>query len=276
MIERVGGESRPPRTITDIQADAAIIKATDGEDPRFARLMASHLEDGLVIATALRNQEIDVFTGADLIATQRAKAEKDGIIDPMTGLYTKVAFEFRLESELARARRDKSPTAIAYLDLDDFSMVNNEESHEHGHTVLSVLGNILRSDVRASDLIGRCGGEEIVVALPNATEEQAKSRLDQIREDLPDKVNQGIVEHGFTLEKRITASIGIAEVQFTDPFAGGPTSIDMRKLLEIGDQRMRMAKIMGKNRIVGSEEEKQFRNNPALMEIGRQGKYRIH
>lgn len=277
MIENYSGVPAPtPRNLKDVRRDINLIEATDGSDPRFARLIASHLDDSLILAEAIHRQEVTIFEGAHMMAVQKAKAEKNGIIDPMTGLYMKAAFELQFESELARARREKRPTAIAYLDLDDFSMVNNEESHEHGHTVLRVVGGILRADIRTSDLSGRVGGEEIVIVLPNTTEEQAKQRLSEIGSELPDRVSEGLLEHGITLEKRITASIGIAAITFDDPLSDSPTSVDMRKILDRGDQRMRMAKIMGKNRVVGSEEEAHFRSDPKLMDVGRTGKYRIH
>jgi diguanylate cyclase (GGDEF)-like protein len=276
MKENNRGVTAPTRKLADVRRDIEQIQATDGQDPRFANLVASHLQDSLILADAIRGQEVEVFEGANMIALKQAKAEKNGMIDPMTGLYLKTAFELQFESTLARSRRERKPTAIAYLDLDDFSMVNNEESHEHGHTVLKVVGRILREDIRTSDLSGRVGGEEIVIVLPNATEEQAKQRLSEIGSELPDRVSEGLIEHGITLEKRITASIGIAAITFDDPLSDSPTSVDMRRILDSGDQRMRMAKIMGKNRVVGSEEEAHFRTDPQLMEVGRTGKYRIH
>lgn len=277
MTEHLYGDpAQSPRTIQHIRAETDHILTTESSDPRFAQIVVTHLKDSLLIAEAVRSQQIDVFDAAKILAVRQAKAEKDGIIDPMTGFYMKAAFELQLEAALAHARREEKPTAIAYIDLDDFSMVNNEESHEHGHTVLRVLGTILRTDVRASDLTGRCGGEEIVVVMPNMTEAQAKKRMDGLRKELPDQVAAGLQAHGITLEKRITASIGVADVRFADPKSDSPTAFAMRQVLDQGDQRMRMAKILGKNRVVGSEEEARFRSNPDLMAIGRTGKYRIH
>ena len=274
MTELYGGDF-PRRTIKDILAETEAIRTVEYQDPRFAGLVDGQLEDAYLIADAIQRGAIDSSKGAVLWAIKGARAEKDGVIDEMTGLYTKGRFEAKLETELVRAKRTGTPTAIAYIDLDDFSLVNNQESHEQGHAVLGEVGHVLRSSIREYDLAGRCGGEEIVLALANTTETQATDRLEVIRQELPERVIAGLQSRGVQFDRRITASVGVAEIAFDDPRSEEPTSIAMRKLLDRADQRMRMAKVAGKNRVVGSHEEEAFRHDPQFMRIGRTGKYRI-
>jgi diguanylate cyclase (GGDEF)-like protein len=101
--------------------------------------------------------------------------------DSLTGLLNHVAFKLRLETEVTRSRRADEPLSLAMLDIDHFKRVNDIHGHPQGDRVLKSLSQLLRTRLRKSDIIGRYGGEEFVVAMPNTPPSLAGKILDELR-----------------------------------------------------------------------------------------------
>jgi len=101
--------------------------------------------------------------------------------DGLTGLLNHTNCKKRLEIELSRARREKSPLAFAMLDIDHFKRVNDTYGHPAGDRVLKSLANMFKQRLRKYDTVGRYGGEEFVVILPDTTLAAAKVIMDQLR-----------------------------------------------------------------------------------------------
>lgn len=140
-----------------------------------------------------------------------------------------------LQREVLHADRYKTPLTISMLDIDHFKLVNDTYGHAVGDDVLCELSNILKEYVRTPDIVGRIGGEEFLILLPNssaqAASEQAMRLCKQIR------------EHGMDLKGdpvHMTVSIGIAEYQI------GSESWD--KLLNRADAALYQAKNDGRDR----------------------------
>ncbi len=139
----------------------------------------------------------------------RARLLRSGFTDVLTGWNNRRYLQVRLSEELARARRDASSLVCLMLDVDHFKRVNDTWGHAAGDAALRELANRIDSQVRASDVAVRYGGEEFVVLMPD-TDTVSGERL-------AERVRRVISATPFNLpckeEVTITASIGIAGVR---------------------------------------------------------------
>jgi diguanylate cyclase (GGDEF)-like protein len=158
------------------------------------------------------------------------------ITDNLTGLYTRNYFMKALQEEFAKAKRYGTDLSYLMIDLDNFSLVNNQYGHNEGDRVLRVVAQTIQKSVRGVDIVGRWGGEEIIVILPNTNGMSAKIVAERILNNL-----RGIKVDGDRY--RITASIGVASNDLDNP-------VDLHDLAEKADQAETYAKRNGKNRVV--------------------------
>jgi diguanylate cyclase (GGDEF)-like protein len=135
---------------------------------------------------------------------------------------------------MARSQRQGWDMAVAMVDIDRFKQVNDTHGHAMGDRVIKSLARLLESSLRTEDLVGRYGGEEFVVAFSNCNVQQAVQRLNALREDFAQIVQDA--ETAFSC----TFSAGIA---------GYPVQDSVTKLLESADQALYRAKQAGRNRI---------------------------
>lgn len=103
---------------------------------------------------------------------------------PLTGLPNRRALEMALEREAARVERGEKPFSLVLLDLDDFKRVNDERGHKEGDRLLKAVAQYLKGHVRQGDLVGRWGGEEFALLLPETDPNQAERLAERLREGL--------------------------------------------------------------------------------------------
>jgi diguanylate cyclase (GGDEF)-like protein len=130
------------------------------------------------------------------------------------------------------------PVSVMLIDLDHFKRVNDSSGHEAGDIVLTAVGNLLRGNVRGSDIACRYGGEEFALILPETGADAAMRRAEDIRLAIS---TLSLTHAGRPLGK-ITASFGIAV--FPDH------AQDTDDLLRVADMALYAAKGAGRNRIV--------------------------
>lgn len=104
--------------------------------------------------------------------------------DFLTGTLNRHRFTELYEYEISSARRYKRPLSVAMIDLDDFKHINDAFGHKIGDEALIALSELLKSQLRTADLIGRFGGDEFVVAMPETDFSQAQTTFKRIREAL--------------------------------------------------------------------------------------------
>jgi len=141
-------------------------------------------------------------------AVNRARLVKSGLTDVLTGSHNRRYLEDRLRSELASAQRTRKPLVCLLLDVDHFKGINDEHGHMAGDRVLREIARRIASQVRASDVAARFGGEEFAVLLPAAATEFAVDLGDRIRT----AVSQTPVAAGGGLDITVTISVGIASL----------------------------------------------------------------
>jgi two-component system cell cycle response regulator len=104
--------------------------------------------------------------------------------DFLTGTLNRHRFTELYEYELSSARRYKRPLSVAMIDLDDFKHINDAYGHKVGDEALIALSALLKEQLRAADLIGRFGGDEFIVAMPETDFSQAQITFKRIRQAL--------------------------------------------------------------------------------------------
>jgi diguanylate cyclase (GGDEF)-like protein len=155
--------------------------------------------------------------------------------DELTGLSNRRHLNAALETELARARREKAPLAVLMLDLDHFKAFNDRFGHPEGDTLLKAVADLLRGQLRPTDTVARYGGEEFTMLLPGSPPAEAVRVAERIRYSV------GQLRMGGS-EVPTTGSLGIA----TWP-EDGDTAMD---LIRAADAALYEAKRRGRDRIV--------------------------
>jgi len=164
--------------------------------------------------------------------------------DALTGLFNRGYVDDRFALELSRARRYGNRLTLAVIDADRFKSLNDTHGHPAGDVVLRKIGAILRESFRQSDTVGRYGGEEFVVVLPETDIEVAARKLEALRELVASTpIPLAAREEGVY----VTVSAGLASF----PNDGN----DAAELFAIADDRMFQAKKEGRNRVVAGSVE---------------------
>jgi diguanylate cyclase (GGDEF)-like protein len=164
--------------------------------------------------------------------TLRLFMERDGL----TGLYSHSRIIEQLEVAIRRAERTGSELAVAMLDIDGFKSVNDGYGHLVGDQVLKALAYLLRQRLRISDILGRFGGDEFVVVMPDTDGAAAADKIDDIRK------NFSAIEHDTGKGSfSTTLSCGVAHY---------PASSTGAELIAAADEALYEGKRRGRNQVV--------------------------
>ena len=200
------------------------------------------LSYGIVVAFHTTRAFSTVYSQEEMMQRlEMANRELDRMAsyDFLTGAANRRLFLRLVEDELARAVRQSTPTSLLLLDLDHFKTVNDQHGHHIGDLVLKAAVERVREIVRTPDLIGRFGGEEFLVLLPDSSAEQAVLVAERIRK----AVRRTPIDIEGDESLAITVSIGAAEF--------GIDGADINAVLRMADQRLYRAKAQGRDQVVG-------------------------
>jgi diguanylate cyclase (GGDEF)-like protein/PAS domain S-box-containing protein len=183
---------------------------------------------------------IELFAQQAAVAVQNAnlfsEVQRLATIDPLTNVYNRRFFFERAQKELRRSVRYHNPMTIVMLDIDHFKAVNDQFGHPCGDEVLRRVADVCRSSTRNFDVIGRYGGEEFILLLPETGLEGAIATAERIRVEIE---RLKIIMHNGRIG--VTVSVGIASL--------GVENTELDQMLSQADQALYAAKQGGRNRI---------------------------
>jgi diguanylate cyclase (GGDEF)-like protein len=195
-----------------------------------------------------RAEEVELLTLlAHHIATvfENARLFESATTDGLTGLLRREVAIEQLRRELQRAQRHGRPLAVGMADLDNFKPINDVYGHLVGDALLKLVAQAMRAGLRNADCIGRYGGEEFLLVLPEtdrsgamAVAEKVRATVERIRLPIEDRPSL-----------RVTLSIGLADL--TEVRADGDVGVE--SLIARADENLMRAKETGRNRIVAAD-----------------------
>lgn len=151
-------------------------------------------------------QDITLTKNAEeALKRAKAEAEKLACTDYLTGCLNRRAFMARVEEEVSRAIRNRKSISLILVDIDDFKLINDLYGHLAGDYVLRQFAKCLNSGIRTYDFIGRFGGEEFIICLPDTNLEEAYLIAERMRQSIEEMVTEYE-----DLQIKITGSFGVA------------------------------------------------------------------
>jgi two-component system cell cycle response regulator len=175
--------------------------------------------------------------GALRIASLVEESQRLAATDALTGLMNRRAFSSALGLEIERSQRHHHPLSLLLLDIDHFKSINDRHGHGGGDRVLAAIGRLLGGQpVRRTDITGRWGGEEFVVAYFATKAEDAAIAAERLRTAIEELVVAN--DHGDRIP--VTASLGLAQLRQSESAAS---------LIERADLAMYESKAAGRNRL---------------------------
>ena len=187
---------------------------------------------------------MSIFAKQIGVSLERARLFQEvqslALTDPLTGLQNRRSLFELGRVEFARSQRMKRPFCCMLLDLDHFKQVNDQYGHMVGDQVLQEFAKRCNSSVREVDLVGRYGGEELIILLPETDRETSLQVAERLRTTIA-----GTPIKLFDKEISVTASIGVATQD--------ENTTDLETLIARADQAMYIAKHKGRNRVAMSK-----------------------
>jgi diguanylate cyclase (GGDEF)-like protein len=169
---------------------------------------------------------------------RHAQVEEQARLDSLTGVYNHGYFLKLLSEQAAESALTKTPLSLIMLDIDYFKQFNDTYGHLVGDRILTSLCTVIKQHIKQGDAVGRWGGEEFIISLPNATGDQAMQVAKRIGETMA-KIKVEDRDH-MTIPVP-TVSQGIAML---------PNEVDeIYKLIDLADRRLYVAKGRGRNQI---------------------------
>jgi diguanylate cyclase (GGDEF)-like protein len=173
-----------------------------------------------------------------LMCSERSQREleQSARLDYLTGIYNRGAIEELAAGMIASTQRHGTPLALMVVDIDHFKRINDELGHAAGDKALAATVTMIHGLLRAGDLIGRLGGEEFLVLMPDTDAVQARTAAERMRA----RVEAAPVSF-LGIERPLTVSIGVAEYRVEDGGFG--------PLLLRADRALYVAKRSGRNQV---------------------------
>lgn len=175
----------------DTEARQLLNEAQDNEDPDALRDILGAMtasSSWLLNQVGQAREELDrTREQLDIAHKQLDQAQYDALTDPLTRLPNRRGLDVTLPREIARAKRNKSPLCVALIDLDHFKRINDEHGHDAGDRALRHFAQLAKPALRETDMIGRYGGEEFLVVLPDTAVDGAMITLNRLARLLESK-----------------------------------------------------------------------------------------
>jgi diguanylate cyclase len=186
----------------------------------------------------MRGQMEEMETEARRLKARLTDEKRLSMLDPLTQIPNRLAYEQRVGEEMERWSRFSQPVCIAVWDIDQFKSINDQYGHRAGDKVLTIVAECLAKSVRSADFVARYGGEEFVMLLPGTALQGALRLTEEVR--------AAVTQLGFHFRGApvsISVSGGVTELKDGDE---ADTAFDR------ADSAMYKAKEAGRNRVVSA------------------------
>lgn len=221
-----------------VAAVFGLLIASQAHDAFFPGLSLSLIVIAVVVGVLVSVRQLlaqrDVLAAHEQLSEAHAELAKLATTDPLTGLPNHRAIVAAIDQELERSRRYERTCGVLFFDIDYFKALNDGSGHAAGDSVLRELGLVVREVVRTMDTVGRWGGEEFAVVLPEIDEDEAMV--------IAERVRAAVARHMFTAAAGIQVTISVGAASY--PRDGESRST----VLAAADHAMYAAKHMGRNR----------------------------
>jgi diguanylate cyclase (GGDEF)-like protein/PAS domain S-box-containing protein len=199
------------------------------------------------LSPVLKDGNVLQLVGSSRDITERKRMEENlrylSEIDALTAIPNRRKISEELDRELARAQRHGNALSVILADIDHFKAINDELGHETGDAALRGIAETVQATLRPTDRVGRWGGEEFVIILPETDHSGARTAAERIR--------LGVEQARTIPDRTITLSLGVASlgpVRSSNPRAISHT---VDSLVRIADEELYRAKERGRNQISG-------------------------
>jgi diguanylate cyclase (GGDEF)-like protein len=182
----------------------------------------------------------DITKEADEIKKKAEKLEQESLLDKLTGVNNRKAYDNRVTETIAGLKRYKVPSSLMLCDIDYFKKINDAYGHKVGDLALKKFAALLNEKLRATDFVARYGGEEFAVILPHIPLDKAKAAGESVRA----YINQSVFSYKEN-EILLTVSIGVSTFRKNDTASS---------VFDRADRALYLAKHSGRN-VVKTEED---------------------
>jgi diguanylate cyclase (GGDEF)-like protein/PAS domain S-box-containing protein len=186
---------------------------------------------------------VKLESALESVKNMQANLERMALTDELTGVPNRRHFLRQLEQEIARAKRYGRPLCVAMLDLDHFKLVNDRYGHSGGDEVLKHFSAFVRGQLRENDMLGRLGGEEFAVLLPETELNAAFFTLNRIVRELS---NETVSQVATNFHYSFSCGLALFNLQYPDQAA--------TTLLANADHALYQAKANGRNQVIVFEQ----------------------
>ncbi len=224
VVQLIGGGALDART--DPQRCGALSGLAQGVNDMAQQVAMTQQELREQVALATRE-----------LRQQKEAAELAARLDALTQVLGRRGFTEQAHTEIQRCIRYQHPLSLLMIDIDHFKTINDTHGHATGDAVLLHFAQLLSRELRENDMIGRIGGEEFAVLLPNSGADQASRVAERMRAATE---QTQILVRGQPLH--FTASFGVAEFQ--------PQELSLESLMARADAALYEAKRQGRNRVL--------------------------
>jgi len=195
---------------------------------------------GAIIAVSIAIWYSDRLKSQALTQLEETKAQLNYLasVDPLTNTYNRRHFLEIAERKIKRPHTKNGLASFLFFDIDLFKKINDAHGHVIGDQILYGIAQLCMKNLRPDDVLGRYGGEEFVILLPDTTPEDAKTIAERLRlllANTPIKTDAGLIN--------TTISIGVANAE-------NAQTIAIKQLLLKADRAMYLAKQTGRNRVI--------------------------